>query len=134
MDIEAVIKSAKLGRARKDAQVDTCSVFVAALYDLLSGVVPCKMITVVNRSFVSWAHSVVEVNGRYFDSMGEFSSDIYRARAKIHPTVNLKLSFEADTREECYESEFDELHAFYLKALTKASRMLASTAKASTVE
>ena len=105
--------------------MDTCSVFAAALYDLLSLDKPCKMITVVNRGPLPWAHAVVEVDGRYYDSMGEFSTPIYRTRAKIHPSVNLELGYLADSREECYEPEFDELHAFYLKALTKAARSLA---------
>lgn len=121
MDIEAVIKAAKLGRTREDAQVDTCSVFAAALYDLLSPGIPCKMVTVVNRGLLPWAHAVVEVDGRYYDSMGEFSTPIYKARAKLHPSVNLELGYLADSREECYEPEFDELHGFYLEALRKAA-------------
>ena len=125
MSIEAVIKAAKIGSARKDAQVDTCSVFAAALFDLLSTGMPCKMITVVNRGPLPWAHSVVEVDGRYYDSMGEFSTPIYRTRAKLHPSVKLELGYLADSREECYEPEFQELHAFYLKALTNAARAIA---------
>ena len=125
MDIEAVIKAAKIGRTRKDAQVDTCSVFAAALYDLLSPGIPCKMVTVVNRGPLPWAHAVVEVDGSYYDSMGEFSTPIYKARTKLHPSVNLELRYLADSREECYEPEFDELHAFYLKMLTLAARSTA---------
>lgn len=122
MDIETVIKTAKIGRARKDAQVETCAVFAAALYDLLQHEMPCKMVTVVKRGALPWAHAVVEAGGRYYDSMGEFSTPIYWARAKIHPSVKLELSYQDDSREECYEPEFDELHEFYLDALTKASR------------
>lgn len=105
-------------------QVDTCSVFAAALYDLLHTRVACKMVTVVNRGALPWAHSVVEVGGRYYDSMGEFSTPIYRTRAKIHPTVTLHLNYQLDYREDCYEPEFDEMYAFYLKELTKAARRL----------
>lgn len=125
MDIEAVITTAKLGRTRKEAQVDTCTVFAAALYDLLSGQMQCRMVTAVNQGVLRWAHAVVEVDGRYYDSMGEFSVPIYRARAKIHPTVNLNITFLADSRDECYEPEFNELYAFYLHTLSKAARSLA---------
>ena len=80
MDIQAVIAAAKLGRSRKDAQVDTCSVFAAALFDLLSQQgIPCQMVTAVHRGLRPWAHSVVEVSGEYFfDSLGVFSNDLYR--------------------------------------------------------
>jgi len=121
MDIDAVIKAAKLGRARKDAQVDTCSVFAAALYDLLLPIKPCKMVTAVKGGLGAWAHSIVEVDGRYYDSMGEFSVDIYRARMKVHPTVKLDIQFKPDSREDCYEPEFHEMYAFYLKMLRKAA-------------
>ena len=121
MDIDAVIKAAKLGRARKDAQVDTCSVFAAALYDLLLPSTPCKMVTAVKGGLGAWAHSIVEVDGRYYDSMGEFSVDIYRTRMKVHPTVKLDIQFKPDSREDCYEPEFDEMYAFYLKMLRKAA-------------
>lgn len=80
MDIDAIIKAAKLGRERKGAQVDTCVVFAAALYDVLSAKgIKCGMVTVIPDGFSKWAHAVVEVAGRYYDSMGEFSADIYRA-------------------------------------------------------
>ncbi|NVL49846.1 hypothetical protein F2S72_08850 [Pseudomonas syringae pv. actinidiae] len=124
MDIETIIKTARLGRARKEAQVDTCTVFAAALYDLLSENMPCKMVTAVSHGAFRWAHAVVEVDGRYYDSMGEFSIPIYRARAKLHPTVKPNISFQADSRQDCYEPEFDEMHAFYLQMLTKAARSL----------
>jgi hypothetical protein len=52
--------------------------------------------------------------------MGEFSTSIYRARAKIHPAVTLDITYQPDSRVECYEPEFDELHAFYAKMLNKA--------------
>lgn len=126
MDIAGIITAAKLGSTRKDAQVDTCAVFAAALYDLLSGhSVACKLVTAVKRGLGAWAHSLVEVDGRYYDSKGEFSTEIYRARAKIHPTVKLDIVYQADTRAECYEAEFDELHAFYLQMLSKSARKLA---------
>lgn len=121
MNINAIIQAAKLGRARKDAQVDTCAVFAAALYDVLSAHrIPCQIVAAVKKWFGSWAHAVVEVDGRYYDSMGEFSTDIYRARAKVHPKVTLDIEYQPDFRSECYEPEFDELHAFYVRMLNKA--------------
>ncbi len=122
MDIASTIIVAKLGRTRKEAQEDTCTVFAAALYDLLcSRGISCNMVTAVKHGFSSWAHAVVEVDGRYYDSMGEFSTSIYRARARIHPSVNLDISYQPDVREDCYEEEFVELYNFYQKMLDKAA-------------
>jgi hypothetical protein len=77
------------------------------------------MVTVVKTGLGSWAHAVVEVAGRYYDSMGEFSADLYRARARIHPKVTVSIDYRPDCREDCYEPEFDEMHAFYVKMLNK---------------
>lgn len=131
MDLHAIIRSAKLGRARKDAQEDTCTVFAAALYDaLLTQGVRCEMATAVPKGVGPWAHAVVEVDGRFYDSMGEFSTSIYRARAKIHPKVTLDIDYQPDSRSECYEPEFAELHAFYVKMITNAMCGQAPAAKA----
>lgn len=121
MDISEIIKAAKLGRARKDAQVDTCGVFAAALFDILVACeIPCQMICAVNKEGINgWAHLVVEVDGRYYDSLGEFSTAIYRERAKIHPSVSVTIKFRKDFRSDCYEPEFDEMYIFYVKALKK---------------
>ena len=121
MDIASLILNAKLGRARKEAQEDVCTVFAAALYDLLQDRgVSCSMVTVVKSGFHGWAHAVVEVDGRYYDSMGEFSESIYRTRAKVHPSVSLDITFKPDVREDCYEEEFVEMHKFFRKMLDKA--------------
>lgn len=97
MDINAIITAAKLGRARKDAQEDTCDVFAAALFDVLSAHgIDCQMFIAEKKGFGSWAHAVVKVAGRYYDSMGEFSAEIYRARAKIHPSVKLEIVYRGD--------------------------------------
>lgn len=123
MDIGAVILSAKLGRERKDAQIDTCSVFAAALFDVLKQHgIPCEMVTAVCKTGRTWAHSVVEVAGTYFDSQGEFSTAIYRSRTKVHPSVSVSIEYRKDFRDDCYEPEFDELHAFFVKELNKAVR------------
>lgn len=121
MDISAIIQNAKLGRARKDAQEDTCAVFAAALYDVLTTQrITCQMICAVKKSFGAWAHMVVEVDGRYYDSIGEFSTDIYRARAKIHPKVSLDITYQSDSRDDCFEEDLDEMYVFYFKMLSKA--------------
>ncbi|MDS9914996.1 hypothetical protein RMI87_15940 [Pseudomonas aeruginosa] len=121
LDIVSAIMAAKLGRTRKEAQEDTCTVFAAALYDVLtSRGLHCKMVTAVKNGFRGWAHAVVEVDGHLYDSLGEFSTDIYRTRAKIHSSVTPDITYIPDTREECYEPEFEGMHAFYLKMLTKA--------------
>lgn len=128
MDINAIIQAAKLGRCRKEAQVDTCTVFAAALYDvLLEQGVTCQMVTAVNKNGRAWAHAVVEIAGRYYDSLGEFSTGIYRARSKIHPSVALDIEYQRDVRSDCYESEFDEMYAFYVNALKKAMRLQVAT-------
>lgn len=124
MDIGAIIRGAKLGRERKDAQIDTCTVFAAALFDVLAQHgIECRMVTAVNKSGRAWAHSVVEVDGTYYDSLGEFSDAIYHTRAKLHQTVSVNIEYREDFREDCYESEFDELYAFFVKELCKSVRL-----------
>jgi hypothetical protein len=73
-----------------------------------------------NKQGRVWAHEVVEAAGRYYDSLGEFSANIYRARVKLHPTVTLDITYQQDVRTDCYEPEFDELHVFFVKALKKS--------------
>ena len=121
MDLDRVIKDAKLGRARREAQEDTCAVFAAALHDVLqANDVPCQMVRAENGWPAAWSHSVVAVDDRYYDSMGEFSVEIYRNRAKIHPAVTVDIAFHSDCRGDCYEPEFDELHAFFVRVLGSA--------------
>lgn len=128
INIDAIIKSARIGRERRDAQVDTCSVFAAALYDVLSTHgIPCLMVTAIASGPLNWAHAVVEVSGRYYDSMGEFSASIYRLRAKIHPKVDLNVVYWPDSRIDCFELEYVELHAFFIKELTKSFRASAAS-------
>lgn len=115
------IKSAKLGRLRREAQEETCAVFAAALHDVLIGQgVACRMAVAHCRGTLGWSHSLVEVDGRYYDSMGEFSTEIYRKRAKIHPAVTVAIDYQPDSRVECFESDSDGLHAWCVKALTQA--------------
>ena len=125
MDINALILEAKLGSARKDAQVETCTVFAAALYDVLSAQdISCQVFTAVNPGI--WAHAVVKSGGRYYDSKGEFSTSIYRARAKIHPTVDLVIEFKLDKRKWCEIDEYELLYEFYVKQLNKSWKSLKS--------
>jgi hypothetical protein len=121
VNINKIIQEAKLGAARKDAQVDACAPFAAALYDVLSEHgIACQMAVAIKDDPCAWTHSMVNVADRYYDSMGEFSTDIYRNRAKIHPKVELNISYLADSRHDCYEPEFDDMYAFYVKVLNKA--------------
>jgi hypothetical protein len=121
MDINAIILTAKLGKSRKDAQEDTCTVFAAALYDVLIKCgISCKMVTAIKSGMNAWAHSVVDVDGKYYDSRGKFSIESYRSLAKINPKVVLDIKFQPDSRSECYEPDFDELYDFYVKMLNRA--------------
>ena len=122
-DIDAIISTAKLGRERRAAQEDTCAVFGAALYDLLQEIgVPCSLHTATDahRWAQRWYHQVVRANGKYYDSRGEFSQDIWRTRLRIHPKVTVDITYTLDKRPDCYEDDLDGLHAFYLKALRRA--------------
>lgn len=134
MDIAELIKTAKIGRERKDAQVDTCAPFAAALYDVLNenGLSP-RMVCVGYRGATadsSWYHAVVSVNGVMYDSLGEFSEDIHKARNKIGPKSGYKLTFQRDTRNGCYDEEdYGVLYEFLVKELRKAARKLDATPK-----
>lgn len=125
MKLHEVILAAKLGRERKAAQEDTCGTFAVALSDaLLERGIACELRCVAflfaHSSSPDWYHSVVEVDGRLHDSMGEFDHEIIRKRLKIHPKVGSRIEVRPDDRAGCYEEELAELHEFYLKALRKA--------------
>ena len=123
MTLSEIILSAKLGRSRKDAQVDCCGEFAGALFDALQsrGIV-CSMVTASSHFLgqADWYHAVVGVGGRYFDSLGEFSEEIYRARARIRPKVTIDIRFRLDARSCAFEDDMAEMHAYYLTALNKA--------------
>jgi len=125
MTLSEIIMAAKIGRYRKDAQIDTCDVFAAALYDALKARdIPCSVYTVAfTRAFSrmpEWYHGVVKVAGKYYDSLGEFSCDIIRTRNRIHPKVTFDLSFTKDIRDGFFNDEYADLHEHYLKFLAKA--------------
>lgn len=72
LDIAQIIKDAKLGGARKDAQIDACEPFACALRDALraQGI---KTVDVTAAFFFAgklrpeWYHAVVEVSGVLYD-------------------------------------------------------------------
>lgn len=129
MDIVELIMQAKIGRERKDAQIDTCAPFAAALYDILEeNGFDVEMVT-AGRTGVgpdqTWYHSVVQVDGRFYDSMGEFSTEIVRKRNKIHPSVDYELSYKPDIRDDCFDAEdYQALYDFLLKELRKSAKKL----------
>jgi hypothetical protein len=132
MDIVELIKTAKIGRERRDAQIDTCSPFAAALYDVLAeDGLDVNLFTVGYRGVSidnTWYHLVVEHAGTYYDSLGEFSVDIMRKRLKIHPLVEYKLTFTPERRSGCYEEEdFGVLYDFLVHEFRKAARKLRPT-------
>lgn len=121
--IEMIIKEAKLGRARKEAQEDTCAEFAAALYDVLKELgISCILCTVriTGYSGEPAYHTVVKVKDMYYDSLGVFSEKELRIRLKIHPKVTLHLKYERDRREGIFEDDMIDMYSFYKKQLTKA--------------
>ena len=129
MDIVELIKTAKIGRERRDAQVDTCAPFAAALYDVLmeNGFEPSLVCVGYRGASVerSWYHSVVSVDGVMYDSLGEFSADIHRARIKVKDPANYVLTFEPDGRFGCYdEDDYDVLYEFLVTEFRKAAKRL----------
>lgn len=137
MDIIELIMQAKIGRERKEAQLETCAAFAAALYDVLEeNGFDVRMVTAARTGVsasMTWYHSVVEVDGRFYDSMGEFSTEIVRKRNRIHPSVGYELSFKPDTRDECFDADdYQALYEFLLKELRKSARKM-QTKEAATV-
>lgn len=129
MDIIELIKTAKIGRERKDAQVDSCAAFAAALYDVLveNGFLP-SLVTASYRGVTverTWYHAVVEVDGKMYDSLGEFSTQIMRDRLKIHKSTSYELKYEPDRREGCYdEDDFQGVYDFLVKEFRKTAKKL----------
>lgn len=122
LDIDQLIRDAKLGRERKAAQKDTCSIFALALNDALSEAgIECRLKCVSFYFYPftkpEWYHSVVEVDGTLFDSKGIFSHEIIRTRLKIHPSVQSRIWIEPDDRESLIDPEFDALYEFLKKKM-----------------
>jgi hypothetical protein len=132
MDIVGLIKTAKIGRERKDAQVDSCSAFAAALYDVLeeNGFSP-SLVTACYRGATvetTWYHLVVEVEGKMYDSLGEFSTEIMRDRLKVHPKVRYELKYTLEIRDDCYdEDDFGGVYEFLVKEFRKTAKKLSGT-------
>jgi hypothetical protein len=129
MDIIELIKTAKIGRERKDAQVDSCAAFAAALYDVLAenGFSP-SMVTACYRGATvetTWYHAVVEVEGKMYDSLGEFSTEIMRDRLKIRKSTPYELKYEPEPREDCYdELDYQGVYDFLVKEFRKTAKKL----------
>lgn len=132
MDIIELIKTAKIGRERREAQVDTCGPFAAALYDVLvENGFDVNLFVAGYRGASSdsaWYHLVVEHGGTYYDSLGEFSAAIIRKRLKIHPRSDYELTFKPESRPGCYEEDdFELLYDFLVGEFRKAARKLKAT-------
>lgn len=125
MDIDTLVKQAKLGAARKEAQIDTCTVFAAALFDVLCELgIDCTVATAQIEG--RWAHAVVRVGNSYFDSKGEFSTAIHCKRVRLHPSVvpHVRIDFSDDPWGADRDSDFAELHAFFVIELRKSAAKL----------
>jgi hypothetical protein len=128
-NIADLIKNAKIGRERKDAQIDTCGPFGAALYDVLVEYdFDVNLVVAGYRGVTTertWYHLVIEHDGTYYDSLGEFSTEIMRQRLKIHPRSEYALSFKPEPRLGCYEEEdYELLYDFLVAEFRKAARKL----------
>jgi hypothetical protein len=100
-----------------------------ALYDVLAenGVSP-TIISACQRGATvdtTWYHQVVEVDGKMYDSLGEFSTEIIRDRLKVHKSSNFELKYKSERREGCYEEEdFQGVYDFLLKEFRKTATKL----------
>lgn len=123
-DIARIIKEAKLGGARKDAQIDACEPFAAALFDALNAAgietkVFCATFFIVGSPSPEWAHAIVQVGGVFYDSLGVFNHEVVRARLRIHKNVQTRLQIEPDVRD--FDArDWSEMHAFCLKKIEKS--------------
>lgn len=129
-DIARIIKEAKLGGARKEAQIDACEPFAAALFDVLTaaGIEAkffCASFFIVGSRSPKWAHAVVQSGGVFYDSLGLFNHEIIRSRQKTHKTVQTELRFEPDVRE-YDEGDWAYMYAFCRKKLEKSVKDHAS--------
>lgn len=124
LDIAQIISQAKLGSTRKDAQIDACEPFAAALFDVLSSAqidatVCTATFRLSHRRLPLWAHAVIQSDGIFYDSMGVFNHDVVRKRQRIHKNVRTELKLEKDIRD-FNEKEWSEMHKFYFEALSKS--------------
>lgn len=126
MTLDGIIKQAKLGRARKEAQEDSCAEFAAALYDVLAEFKVPSSLYVVRLDLYSEPtyHTVVKVKDTYYDSMGVFSEKSLRANLKIHPKVQFKLKFERDKRKGIFDDDTIGMYEFYKEKLVKVFQTL----------
>lgn len=136
MDVAELVKAARIGSERRSAQKETCAPFAAALYDVLTEKgLEAGLAVACHKGWSrdgTWYHSVVEHDGRYYDSLGEFNLDILRKRLKIHPSVGFDLEFEPDRRDGHFEEEDFGIYEFLLKAFRKAAAGLSANDGANT--
>ncbi|GBQ85493.1 hypothetical protein AA14337_3085 [Acetobacter malorum DSM 14337] len=132
LDFHRLILNAALGSSRKDAQIDTCTVFSAALYDVLRAArlrpevydATLYQVTTYGKggsqtnTKTLFVHSVLRIRGKYYDSLGLFNEEIVRGRMKVHKNVQSRLDFQKSVRD-YDEMDYSELHAFLRKALQK---------------
>ena len=120
MDIHEIIVNAKLGSARKDAQIDACTAFASALSDFLNeNQITHEAYTVSYLLYekAKWYHAVIKVEDFYYDSLGLFNDDLVNQRSKIHKNVlpHVEIVYKKDVVE-C-DPDFEEMRSFFLKKL-----------------
>jgi hypothetical protein len=121
IDIVNIIQNAKLGRSRKDAQIDTCSVFAEALLTVLRDAGQKSTLSTATLKIsgrVLCYHSVVTVARVHYDSLGIFNETTLRQRGKYHRDVVLDLTFRRDKPDN--DDEYELLRQFYIKQLKKS--------------
>jgi hypothetical protein len=120
-NLHDIIMNAKIGEMRKDAQIETCTVFAAALGDLLKNRKIEHTYLCVSpktpHSSLMWYHTVIGFAGKMFDSYGLFNADILKKRQKLK--IDLDLLVKNDVREDVDE-EFSKLYIFFVKKLEKS--------------
>lgn len=120
-DLHNIIISAKLGRERKGAQVETCAVFSSALHHVLAahGMESQCYSTTPADHLADWSHGLVMFDGSYFDSMGRFSDQILASRMRPKTKYVQRLKYEADLPDfNETDSDYGELFTFFVERLT----------------
>lgn len=73
----------------------------------------------------TWYHQVVEVDGKMYDSLGDFSTEIIRDRLKVHKASKFELKYQPESRDGCYdEDDFQGVYDFLVKEIRKTANKL----------
>jgi hypothetical protein len=117
-----LILNAKLGSARKDAQIDSCGPFAAALHDILkmNGMRSSIWSAEMHWEYFSkpeWGHYVVRYIGIAYDSLGFFDKKIICKREKIKS--NFCLVMRRMSRQGIFEDDEINMYNFFYSALAK---------------